>query len=129
MSLFVWCPRWGDASPGLSVKFVVCNVLVSTTCEAVKLLFDCPELSDTRVWNVQPLFLNFKNFLLDTAGINRARIMSDFSIEPESPGPARVSNSLRNSREMPRDALGLGGYPTVRFQPPIRHPSSPPSAR
>ena len=103
--------------------------MVSTTCEAVKLLFDCPELSDTRVWNVQPPFLNFKNFLLDTAGINRARIMSDFSIEPESPGPARVSNSLRNSREMPRDALGLGGYPTVRFQPPIRHPSSPPSAR
>ena len=49
----------------------------------------------------------------------RDSTMSDFSIEPESPGPARVSNSLRNSREMPRDALGLGGYPTVRFQPPI----------
>ena len=71
------------------------------------------------MWNFLARLLEFQNFLLVTAGINRARTMSDFSIEPESPGPARVSNSLRNSRQMPRDALGLGGYPTVRFQPPI----------
>ena len=55
--------------------------------------------------------------------------MSDFSVEPESPGPARVSNSLRNSREIPRDGLGLGGYPTVRTRLPIRRPRTPSFAR
>ena len=55
--------------------------------------------------------------------------MSDFSVEPESPGPARVSNSLRNSREIPRDGLGLGGYPTVRTRLPIRRPKTPSFAR
>ena len=55
--------------------------------------------------------------------------MSDFSVEPESPGPARVSNSLRNSREIPRDGLGLGGYPTVRNRLPIRRPRTPSFAR